>query len=1328
MRALRLRLLALAASIAACSSQLDHTNPFDPEAPPQLQARATLSGRVVLEQVGAAAPDPAGTQISVAGAGGTLTGSDGTWTLQAVAPGTYAVEARRDGYVTARREAVVVTLDDGDRVVSAPEMALQAARGDLAGHVALSAGTVLGWTSAADAAGALVTVAGAGVVAGPALADGAGRFRIPRVPVLPAGGAYVVTASLPPYFEPASVEVQVAAGETAEAPALALAARAGAAAGLAILDDDATVAGGNAHSAGVAISVEGVAFDGAAVIRAGLTDDAGGYTVGELPAGRYEVTASAPDRRCTGPVALVVEPGSEGPAAPSTCLDALAPGAVVLGLPAPAAGADAGYLRTTSAAVRLVLPAVDATTPSNLRGYELATGAEPDWARATRVDDPAATGLTFTGLPPNEATVLWARGVDLAGNAGVAASVAVVHDDVPPPQPTISTPRAVVDATSTAVTLFGSEADVHLRGYETCVLAVDAPAACPACSCPTAGPCSCGSGATRCDFAPAPATSAVAIPADRRACVYGRAVDRAGNASPLAALSVVSDLTRPSPPAISPTFEAAALEVRADAVEFAVQGPAGDLPLGGGAWANVAWLEVDDGSGFQPLCPQDACHASGAYAPCGACACSDPRLVCGEGALRGVRVPLRSGAASTISFRTVDLAGNVGAGISQQVNALPLLSPLLATAEDDEDPRLEGSTLVYAIGATTQTWVMDLGPDRRASASDPRCALGWGSVYRGGLRAAVAKDGLVVFVDGAGAQVALRRRLAGKAWCAGETSVTLRYATAGSEIDAVAASGERLAWSERVGASGARTVYVLEPGANGVLGTGGDDVLVSLGTFADVTALEMGGGHVLVRTGPEYQPAAWAAYSAGAGGFAGAPPRALTALAAGLSRSGDALAWLDATTLRVQAPGTDGLLLTSDDRVASHAVTTATNRPYVAVDGDHAVVVTSADPAPFVHWSAGGDHRFGTGDDGWSELAPSSVGREDPAVSDGLLVFQNGIGVSEGTDLVAVDLGTDRWEAAAFSSLEYPATDGAGTLFYLEASKSGVLRARSSAGVQTSNAIQPSSWKAEPGLLLVSTLDRTWQVFRPDSAGVYFTAGATASPVNMPAAPVSGWSESSPLALGDGKIAMGLYAASLGGVEVWVWDPASGAVEGATPLRVAAAVPYFYTLAISRDALLYSCASNNVCLREAGSDHRFDATDATAAVLRKGGGAGAAFYPVFEVKVSGTRLALKEGNSLWLLDAGRDGRFNTADDVETLIDASLPAWRAFDLAGNWLVWTNVGSGVDGTQAWLRDLRTGFTRALTTHYSGKTYPLVDASGRVYWQDAVFAPRGIFVHAP
>lgn len=119
--------IALALSVSACGSNLEHDAPFDPDSPAARQAKASVSGRVLLEG------EADHSQVTVLLKGGertytTQTLEDGSVELNGVVPGTYSL-AVFTRYFEAISETVVIelgeTLDLGERTLEPKKAAVR---------------------------------------------------------------------------------------------------------------------------------------------------------------------------------------------------------------------------------------------------------------------------------------------------------------------------------------------------------------------------------------------------------------------------------------------------------------------------------------------------------------------------------------------------------------------------------------------------------------------------------------------------------------------------------------------------------------------------------------------------------------------------------------------------------------------------------------------------------------------------------------------------------------------------------------------------------------------------------------------------------------------------------------------------------------------------------------------------------------------------------------------------------------------------------------------------------------------------------------------------
>jgi len=1304
----------------------------------------SIAGTVQVE----GAADASGVLVTASGTtlGGTAvqlqqtTLADGAFLLSGAPAGSYVLLFSRPGCEGASTLAVV----GPGEAVALKTTTLAISRGTIAGTATLSAGAVSGFQVGTDFSGVVVTLSGAASALS-TVTDASGGYRFDGVPVSLAGAAYTLTARKPS-FQVRQTTATAVAGTTVTAPALALPVDAGALSGTVLLRDAAGGGGDNATHAGTAVGLTGTAFNGSSWSASTTTAADGTFTLGDLPPGSYDVVAASANRVCGAFGRATVTAGAVTTAATSRCQDALAPTAVALGAPQAPAGGQSGYVAGTSVTVPIATAATDATSPlSNFRGYQVVVGSSADWSAATVVaGQPGA--LTFGGLGANAASTLWARAVDWIGNAGPVASAQVVSDGIAPSAPTIATPRTFVDATTTSVTLSGSEGDATFAGYEICSYAQAAGSACAAS--PPGG----------CVFGPTAAAFAVSLTANQRTCLFARAYDRAGNRSAVASMGtggVVSDLVAPSPPTLAPAYDPTALVVRAPYVDLFVTAAATDLPAGGAAWLDVAWLEVDIGSGFEPLCPSSACRPGNVWTPC-ACSCADARLLCDGARFVGIRARLLEGTRNDIAVRAVDLAGNVGSGVSQQVEADSTGDVLAATGAYEASPNVRGRLVTYSEfnpgGGMPHGIIRDLGDDRRLDAADRRCDVSPMVASGYGRPIFPASDTLVVTAEyGSGSRMV--RPGADGLFCTGDDAATVfRTPPLNYYTDGVSGFGERVAWWERKNAPGAlANLYVREPGGDRVFGNL-DDVTTAF-AYNYVDALTMGESALLVHEsacGDACSTWVWRVINASAAGSwsSGTTTWDLpsSASSAALSADGKRLAWLDAgPVLKVLEPGANGIFDATDVAVSKAVPWTLYAGSELAVDGNHVVALSNTSPISWlVHWWAGPDGTFGTADDTIERIQAAGGLRYDPSLSGSYFA------VSRDNDVVGLDLSTLRWEVAPASGLSssHPLeADGRGWLFYKPLS--GDLVARSPAGAETTAA--GIDELAALGRELVHA-DASNGIFvrQPDASGAWFTASAPAPVRVYQAATVR------QLAIGGGNALVVDYAYSAArGTDVAhyrIVEPGAGRTLAdltglVTPVDVLAdGVRSSWAMAgaVTQEQVFYSChdwATANIylCVHGAGADKVFGTADdprpatfASAVRLKHPSGsprAGLDVYDARALKVQGRRMIVGEFSppAVYLFDAGADGLFNTADDRGRQIASFAAGDPDVSLAGDWAAFLDDGAPA-GRQVWLVRGFDGAPTAVTAHYSAKTAPTLEPSGRVFWSDYVFVPEAVFVRAP
>lgn len=1073
-----------------------------PAIPLVLATSATLTGTVTV-----AAPAGANGGITVSATGEDVNGAvvtasattnaSGAYTLANLAQGTYSLDFSKTGYdgVTVRNITVLAA-----DTVTAPSATLAISRGDLTGTAQLTAGTVSGFLVGADHSGIVVTLTDAVGTLDVAVTDANGGYRFASVPVSVTGAPYVVRASRP-FFRVAQGNVTMVAHSSVGAGPLALAVDAASVSGTVRLRDDVGGAGNlNSAHGGVTVGFSGVAFNGRSFTTSATSAANGTYTLPPLPPGSYDVTVTSTNRNCGAPLFRALTAGDSWAMGTTTCVDTAAPTALTLAAVPAFTNVATGIL-----SVGLTTPATDPTAPtSNLRGYQLGTGNPVVWG-ATPV---AAGPFSFT-LAANSVNVLSVRAVDYSGNAGPPASVTVTHDIIVPPTPNIDTPRALVNATTTSVTLSGSEADSSFDHYEICTMVL-------AHGAPEPGTCT-GT------FARTAASFALSLAADQRTWLFARALDKAANASGDRKKGITSDLTRPTAPVLAPQFDPTTAELRARDLEIHIMAPPTDVPVTGGNWKGIAYLEVDQGDGFAPVCALSACLVSGdTWDPCN-CTCSPAdtaMLICTSETsvdagvtsrrLTGLRVRARDGLTNRFSIRGVDLAGNAGDGASVGFQA-EQATAYDTSAGSQAQPALYGVFLAFNNGGYLSVHELDdlrrkLFQDR--SSSGASCNVHVGRARHGERFSDLAMERAAAFsgnhlihasVDSPGTEdsyVIRRTASAAGVFCLwNDVSIPLRRVVAPRRIAAVVALGtEGAAWVERTNYTGlpdgddSKMVYAWRgPGA--LPNDYTDDVVVQVGaaaggpTLAQQALLSGGGDHLLYstgyHTGDATCPAPGATGSADVGcrrfevhyvppavGTPLPPGSTFVAMAATLSPDGNTLLLVKPSgtslVMEMRHPGVDGVYTsggTSDDVILTRTLANAGGAGSAALEGRHAVVVAYMlnGNAALVDWSAGGDGVFADGataSDDEVTIAASTFGSMDqPALSQGLVIYV-GSGVYAG-DLLLKDLSQFKWLTLG---LQDPVTNGEGTLVGRDPAEPTALVARGPTGGRTRKvlALRPS--------------------------------------------------------------------------------------------------------------------------------------------------------------------------------------------------------------------------------------------------------------------------------
>jgi hypothetical protein len=1284
-----------------------------------LDTTATLSGYAVVARPaggnGAVLVSLSGTDLNGAAVTRSTSAAPplGAYAFTGLPQGTYAFTYALSPYATQAASGVYVA---AGAAVTLPLVTLPVATGGIAGTVSLDVSTVPGFAALSDRSGTVVALLDGASEVGVAVTDTNGGFGFPSVPALPVSGPTYTLLAHRPSFGTRSLTVAPQPGVTMTGNDLTLPLVPCTLSGSVVLYDNPGGAEGNAASAGATatVTLSGTAFNGVPWSPpAAVTGVAASWSFSSLPPGSYDVVVTSAGRSCAAYPTQSVQVGAPTAAGSVQCTDTVAPGVVGLGPPT-ATGGVSGWVNGSAVTIPVLTPAVDATSPaSNLRAYQWVVGAAPSWDAAASV--PAApvspSSLLVTGLMPNQANTIWVRAIDWVGNTGPAVSIAVVSDTTAPQAPVITTPQAYVPATTTSVTLTGSEVDAGFLRYESCWSSLAVTSACPT--------------SPGCTLVTVAQTFPLPLVPGARTCVWARAVDRAGNPSPVSGGSVVSDLQAPTPPVLAPTYDPATLTVRAEWVDLFVRSAATDQPGTGNPWEGIAWLELDTGLGYSPLCPDAACHAGGKYSPC-ACGCNDPRLRCsapGGGDLAALRVPLAGGTTTRVAVRAVDLAGNVGDAFGQQIETEPGADPVVAGAGWNTDPRIAGGVLTYLHYSPdyskSELHLLDLGTNGRSDPADTTCVFGTGSGA-----AAPASDSLVLYQDSTGFH-GMRRPIGGS-WC--PAAPTFDVPNAGWTF---AAAGERVAW-QRYNA-GQVWLEVLEPGKDGLLGTA-DDHVTALGTLSSSSGpMRFGGLAALVQVQSVIQgPATWRLYSASGSFASGFAQRDLALFSwddAAVSRDGSVVAYSDQTgpaKLCVLTPSPSG---TFDPGLAPTCVAAPdiSGTTSVATDGVHVVAVDWHNGQhDFTHWWSGPDGRFGTADDTVTRIHPSSNNMFGLQLSGGLLLW------TENSGVLMMDLSALRWESAASTSnfLGVVGTNGAGTVFYRDTYQT---HARSPQGYET---VGPWDYVYEFAPLATELVANDThagiEVFTPDSAsGTYFTGDGTTTLI-YPSAAVNQL-RAAPTRVFFLESLSGLYYPSV--LEARGADVRSATAANLVRLE-SAGLSDTWSAALAPHQAFYTCPGRNTCIASAGADDWFGtADDPPNGVLMHPTGSPRTGQPVQNafLAADGDWLVASEwANGVvtpatYAIHAGPDHLFGTADDWEYQVSTNAYLGGSLALSGGWLAFIDYGPP-GGNQVYLYDLVNRSVRQLTYHFSFKSNVTVDRTGRVYWVDNLFSNQSVFVRAP
>lgn len=1293
---------------------------------------ASITGVATVQRPGDA-PASAGILVSLTGTdlngasvtASTDTVSGGAFTLSGLPQGTYTLTFSKEWYESQTRSGLALA---SGGTATAPAVVLPVATGNVAGQVLLSKGDAAGFVQGSDCSGVVVTLTGldAGVSVPTAVTDASGNFRFDSVPVSTTHSPYGVVAQLNNYSPSGgSVTADPSATVTVVPSPLTLSVNVGSVTGNVAIDDTGTRVA--PPSGAVTVSVTGAAFNSTA-FAASAGNVEGNFTLPNLPAGTYTLAASSPNRSCLGSTSITVEAGKAldvtktPPAYTFVCTDSVAPGPVALGVPQ-GPGAQPGFTSLTGVDVPIVAHASDAS--SNLRGYQYVAGATPSWTGAP-VTTGAVSPVTFPDgtLTADGTWTLWIRAVDWAGNAGPASSVQVVRDVAPPADVAINTARIHVNATSTTAILTDGS-DANFLSYQWCMLPAGPLEACPA-------PCT-----------PGDSGASIAITFDapnRKACVWAQARDKANNLSAnLAQVELISDLTPPTGPLIAPLFDPTTLAIHAEYVDFSIVGAARDAPAGGTTdWKNVAWIEVDTGNGFAPLCPDPSCHPGGVYDPCNAsCACADEQRLCRGTTFTGLRLPLAANRANQIAVRAVDLAGNYGSGASQQVQTRADEQLLEAADFVDETPRVRGRLAVYssARDGTYKVWMTDLGTDHVWSpATDTACALGYGNAFGGPPKADVLRDDEVVRVSNSAELVTTRPGPDG-AWCTGDEPSTFVTGWAGYTFTEVVGSTfgaggatDRIAFALSENYGGANTKYL------GII-EGTWTVAWPYDATSDTaaTGLALGGEVLLYEIGSTWTVLNSDAVTGSFGGTTTGWTIPGTVRSASLSRDGTLLAWIDVAStpvLYVMEAGSDGRFQETDT-VHSQELDGTNTWADVAVEAGHVVAVENGWQSTYYvhHWYAGGDGLFETADDTYARILPSSRPRYRPVLADGIgagqayyTVGRSGL-LGENPDILSADLTSTRWEVARKLAVDTPRPNGKGTLFYKDSNE--LLTARTSNGTEYQGSLSGYGFSAD-GDRLYQQIGADLMLHTPTS-GKWFTTAGTSIFSKLTGSPTAG----------DGHVIARTNESS-NAISVLVWN---GITTTQTRLDTDAA---FAAISTHLDAFGTGVSSLHAAwtgldggmyrpLFRSSVNGLFGDGDDVSGILVKPP-ATATKYAALAVTVSGNRVVMVtdtgfSGYHVIALDAGSDKTLNTADDVEYDLGAcGVVTADALSAAGDYVAWSSPVPGMSGSQIVLSNVRGTASRVLTDWYSFKPAVEVEPSGRVFWVDQVFPANSIFIHAP
>ncbi len=392
-------------------------------------ALSTVIGNILL----GGQSDHSGTSATLSGVA--FNGTSYTTSGSTDASGNFSIGNVPSGSYTLTLEAIdfesmttaVFAVSDASTVDLGALGTLGQLPGDLGGSITLVAGGVSGFSPGTDYSGVHVHLSNANVDV-TTTTDSSGDYSFSDLPV----GTYTIEARLANYDVRSIVE-QVTANSTTVATSMSLPVLTTTVDGGACLWDNAGGAGCNSTYTSITVDLSGTAFNGSSFSASTSIAVSGGtaYTLVNIPAGRYSLSASASDHTDSNISEIIVETTPPGVAPTPLVLpaivlvDALAPSAPQI------TTAHGSPINTTNpVTVSLATPSTDATGGGgNFRGYQIFGGDQGSWSAPQ-----PGPSFSFT-LRPNQPNVLQVRAVDWAGNVSDADSVVLVHDNTPPGLP-----------------------------------------------------------------------------------------------------------------------------------------------------------------------------------------------------------------------------------------------------------------------------------------------------------------------------------------------------------------------------------------------------------------------------------------------------------------------------------------------------------------------------------------------------------------------------------------------------------------------------------------------------------------------------------------------------------------------------------------------------------------------------------------------------------------------------------------------------------------------------------------------------------------------------